>query len=298
MNKKYTLLIVDDDKFIRKNLALYFEENSYICSVAESAEIALQILETKKFDLVISDFFMEGINGLEFLKEIKKIFPKLPVILMTGYSNKQLISDALQNGAVNFFEKPFSFFDILSYSDTLLALISKEDNYYHDLSNVFIEMKRKMVVKSREKLIDIVPKFIFHELIELGYLTEEETYPLNTALIEALSNALYHGNFAISSDVRNKGSFADQTKFKKLIREKEKDPNFGNKKIIIEYRCVKEFFTCSIQDEGEGFNHSDYKPDLKNMSSGKGLFLIKAFVDDISFNAKGNKVQITKYLNK
>ena len=103
------LLIVDDEKNIRRTLATYFESCGHHVQMAESAPRALAILaENPDVDLVLSDYRMAEMNGLELLHEIKARFPKVLTILITAYATVESAVEAMKSGAYDYLAKPFS----------------------------------------------------------------------------------------------------------------------------------------------------------------------------------------------
>ena len=103
------LLIVDDEKNIRRTLATYFESCGHHVQMAESAPRALAILtENPDIDLVLSDYRMAEMNGLELLHEIKARFPKVLTILITAYATVESAVEAMKSGAYDYLAKPFS----------------------------------------------------------------------------------------------------------------------------------------------------------------------------------------------
>jgi signal transduction histidine kinase len=100
------LLIVDDEPMIRELCASVFE--SYKVLQAADGFDALKYLSHEDVDIVLTDVNMPNIDGLEFLRIIREEQPNLPVILMTGYSDKELILSALKAGADDFITKPIS----------------------------------------------------------------------------------------------------------------------------------------------------------------------------------------------
>ncbi len=117
-----SLLIVDDEPIIRELCAsaLY----TYHILLAENGLEALKILENSEVDVVLSDVIMPGLGGLELLQRIKQQRPDLAVILMTGYSDKELILDALKAGADDFINKPIN---ILQLSTTVSKVLEKQE---------------------------------------------------------------------------------------------------------------------------------------------------------------------------
>jgi two-component system, NtrC family, response regulator AlgB len=119
------LLIVDDDKNIRVNLAKFFESCGHNVSVAESAAVAIATLaEEEDFDVVLTDFRMAEMNGLELLEQIKRRRPDAPVILMTAYGTIQNAVESIKAGAFHYVTKPFALAEIRHLVDRALEVKS------------------------------------------------------------------------------------------------------------------------------------------------------------------------------
>jgi DNA-binding NtrC family response regulator len=107
MKPNQTLLIVDDEPNIRRILQVAFEKVGYNPLVAESAEHGLQMARQSPPDLVLSDVTMPGMNGHEFLRELRAEFPEVPVVLMTAYGSIPQAVQAMRDGAFEYVSKPF-----------------------------------------------------------------------------------------------------------------------------------------------------------------------------------------------
>ena len=104
--KKKTILLVDDEEIILKSLGRDLKKAGYDVAMAANGESAIAKLGEKRFDLVITDLMMEGLNGIQVLKQAKKIDPELPVIILTGYGDMTSAIDALRSGADDYLLKP------------------------------------------------------------------------------------------------------------------------------------------------------------------------------------------------
>jgi DNA-binding NtrC family response regulator len=118
--KKKKTLLVDDDELIRDSLSIAFKNKGCLLQTAETAEEGLQALNKEAFDIIISDFKLPGIDGIEFLKLAKKSHPNTVKILITAHGEKDTVSEALGAGAQDFLEKPFS---VRTLIDSLNRLI-------------------------------------------------------------------------------------------------------------------------------------------------------------------------------
>jgi two-component system response regulator AtoC len=100
-------LIVDDEPSIRKLCMTIGDKLGFICSEAESAEVALATLERQAADMVIADLKLPQMSGVNLLREIKRILPGVEVAIMTGHGTIESAVDAMKVGAYDYIEKPF-----------------------------------------------------------------------------------------------------------------------------------------------------------------------------------------------
>jgi DNA-binding NtrC family response regulator len=106
--KQVKTLLVDDDELIRDSLKIAFATKGCSMRVAETAEEGLQAIKEERFDIIISDFRLPGMNGLDFLKLATVTHPQAVNILITAYRDEYLFSEAVRLGITEFIDKPFS----------------------------------------------------------------------------------------------------------------------------------------------------------------------------------------------
>jgi two-component system response regulator HydG len=99
------ILIVDDDPFFNKTLSNYLRRFDYSIETSSSSENALEVLKTETFDLVITDYRLPKMNGLELIEKIKTHW-NTPVILITNYSDIRTAVKSIKLGAFEFVSKP------------------------------------------------------------------------------------------------------------------------------------------------------------------------------------------------
>lgn len=107
MSSKKHLLVVDDEPNIRRILQVAFEKAGYEVTIAEDAAQALQFIQEKTPDCVLSDVTMPGMNGHELLRTIKASHASLPVIIMTAFGTIPAAVNAIRKGAFEYVTKPF-----------------------------------------------------------------------------------------------------------------------------------------------------------------------------------------------
>ena len=109
---KPTVLVCDDEEGIRESFKLILSDDYQLKFVNNGVQ-ALELLKTFTPDAMLLDIKMPKINGIEVLKQIKKLKPKLPVIIVTGYQSVETAQEAIKNGAADYIPKPFESKQIL-----------------------------------------------------------------------------------------------------------------------------------------------------------------------------------------
>ena len=105
---KRTVLVVDDEKNIRDTLEGVLGDEGYGVLLAENSEEALSLIKTSHVDLVLLDIWMPGIDGIETLKTMKKMYESIPVVMISGHATVETAVKATKLGAYDFLEKPLS----------------------------------------------------------------------------------------------------------------------------------------------------------------------------------------------
>jgi DNA-binding NtrC family response regulator len=101
------ILVVDDDAIVIKSCKRILEAEGFEVSSAPSAENALEAMKTFDFDLMLIDVKMPKRDGIYLMREIKKNWPEIPTIVMSGYPTPETITEVLRLGATLFIPKPF-----------------------------------------------------------------------------------------------------------------------------------------------------------------------------------------------
>ena len=131
-SKRNKILIVDDEENILWVMKKGLEKNSFIVDTATSGEKALEQLRKNKYLLMFSDIFMEGISGLELMKQSQQISPDLKIVIMTAQDSMNNTIEAMRLGAYDYLSKPFDFDDVyklVEKAETAQSFsLPKEDN--------------------------------------------------------------------------------------------------------------------------------------------------------------------------
>ncbi|MCD6585983.1 MAG: sigma-54-dependent Fis family transcriptional regulator [Desulfobacteraceae bacterium] len=116
------ILLIDDDEGLLHFLSRFFLRKGFDVTTFTDARIAIDAISRQNFDLVMLDYKMPELNGLDALEEIKKIDTKTPVILMTAYGTTDLAIEAMKQGAYDYLVKPFEQMDLTRIVGEALAV--------------------------------------------------------------------------------------------------------------------------------------------------------------------------------
>lgn len=124
-NERTTILILDDEPIVGKRLCPSLEKKGYqVETFTESLE-ALKRIRERNFDIVITDLKMEGIDGMQFLTEVKERSPRTEVIVITGFATMETAKESFQKGVFDFLAKPFKLGEI---TEVIRRAESKQQN--------------------------------------------------------------------------------------------------------------------------------------------------------------------------
>lgn len=181
--KKFEILIVDDDKTICRVLYDLFSSQGYNVRTAENGVVALDEIEAKIPDLVISDIQMPLMDGFELFRVLEDRFPKVKHILMTSYDVDSYISSVREHNIGNVIVKGagFSLDEISTYVKSLLT------GDIFGLNRFFPGLKIKSLsIQSYAQTKDVVA-----QIAQLS--VSQRTIYLEVAIDELVSNAFFHG---------------------------------------------------------------------------------------------------------
>lgn len=260
---------------------------------AENGEEALNLLQQQTIDLVLTDMIMPGINGLELVETVRARYPLLPVVLMTAHGSEELAMQALQKGAASYVPKQNLPRDLLETVEDVLRLTSAERGQQR-LMSCLTRVESEFHLDNDPALIPPLIGHVCENLRRLRCCAENERLRVTVALSEALLNAMYHGNLEIGSELREQ----DEKTYRKLLEERRSSPPYANRRIHVLACETTNEARYVIRDEGKGFDPSRLPDptDPANLEkiSGRGLLLIRTFMDEVRHNETGNEITMIK----
>ncbi len=149
MAKSKTILIVDDEEFIRLNLKQILKGESYDVNLKETGQTALKTLHDEEIDLVLLDLNLPDMNGIEILKQMKLLRPELLIIIMTGFASVESAVEAIKHGAYDYIKKPFK-------ADAIKLIVKLAFETLH-LKSTVKKLKEQQIKKGIESLVGESP---------------------------------------------------------------------------------------------------------------------------------------------
>jgi DNA-binding NtrC family response regulator len=154
-NEKPTVVIVDDEEMVLTSLSSFLNlETDYDVKTFTSAKDALSYVQNGSVDLVISDYLMPEMNGIEFLAKVRELKPHVPRIILTGYADKENAIKAINDvGLFQYIEKPWDNEDILIVLRNGLErqmLMKKLDEKIAEINKAYSDLQglQKEIVKT------------------------------------------------------------------------------------------------------------------------------------------------------
>ena len=109
---KLKVLILDDEPIVCKRLKPSLEKLGFEVDTFTRSFEAMQAVEKSRYDIIVTDLKMEGMDGMRFLQEAKKLYPETEVIVITGFATMETAKESFKKGVFDFIAKPFNLNEI------------------------------------------------------------------------------------------------------------------------------------------------------------------------------------------
>jgi CheY-like chemotaxis protein/anti-sigma regulatory factor (Ser/Thr protein kinase) len=289
-----TILVVDDAALDRRLAGRTIEKDGGLRVVyAANGEEALLAIERESPAAVVTDLQMPVMDGLHLVEEVRSRFPAIPVILMTGNGSEEIAIQALQIGAASYIPKSGLTQQLFPVLQKVLNA-AKTDRRQQHLLGSMREFECRFELDNDPALVPPLIAYFQEHISRFGICDRTQRTRVAIALEEAMLNGIYHGNLELDSDLKEDGSGA----FERLGLERRTLPPFANRLLRVRAKLVPEEAVFVIRDEGPGFdvNALSDPTDPANIerACGRGLLLIRTFMDSVSHNAAGNEITLIK----
>lgn len=287
------LLVVDDDRTDRTAVRRLLADMDVEIVEVQDAEKALASVEEQVPDLVLTDLRMPGMTGLELVERLGEEMPGLPVVLMTSMGNERLAMEALAVGASSYVPK--SELDAM-LEDTLRELFELVEarRERQEVLTFLRDSRTEFVLPTDIRVIPPFSGFVTAQLELLGFGHEAERSRVGMAVAEALSNAIVHGNLELGSELRDN----DRAEFDRRLRARSEQSPYAEREVRCVASLTPEVAEFRIEDEGPGFDVSRLpdptEPENLLAARGRGVFLLRTFMDEVEYTPPGNVVTLRK----
>ena len=184
------ILIVDDEEVIVKLTGLLLEKRGFEVLAASNGEQCLQMVAKHHPALVLLDYMMPLMNGLDTLKQIKSCYPDISVVMFTGKGNEDVAVELMRAGAVDYLRKPFTNKSLVERIDAVLSIRQ-------------VEMENRKLLKERESLQEEIKQWN----AKLEQRVREKSFELEKAHKEIIQSeklaALGHMSAGMAHEIRN-----------------------------------------------------------------------------------------------
>jgi CheY-like chemotaxis protein/anti-sigma regulatory factor (Ser/Thr protein kinase) len=289
-----TVLVVDDSTFDRHLVGQLLAPLPGIrVAFAADGQEGLEAIAREAPSVILTDLVMPNMGGLELVQRVRAEHPEISVILMTAFGSEEVAMQTLRAGAANYIPKRDLARDLPSTLRRVLAVACLTRERVRILRCL---QRRESVfrLESDSDLIAAILRLIQEELDGLDFGDPAGRLQIGIAMQEALTNALYHGNLELSSDLRQDD---DRIFDEQAERRLGMDP-YRSRQITVRVQLDRDAARFVVSDDGPGFDTSLFdrpvQPEDLTRIGGRGLLLIRTFMDQVTFNAAGNQITMVK----
>jgi CheY-like chemotaxis protein/anti-sigma regulatory factor (Ser/Thr protein kinase) len=274
-----TLLVVDDDPSIHELIGAMLAGKGWEFDRAENGDQALALLETRSYDLVLSDILMPGMDGLTLLGHIRSRYPDARIVVMTVKNTSAHILESLRHQATAYIAKPFDRDTlIVTLQNALSTTVDQDDiRVISDKPN-WISLQIRCKLTTVERLTQFVRELP-------SDLKPEEREQIAIAFRELLMNAIEHGGRLDPDKIVSLSYIRTARSIVYYIR----DPGQGFSMANLAHAAV-------ANNPDDPFRHIELREQTGTRPGGFGLLLTQSFADELIYSAKGNEVILIKYL--
>lgn len=265
---------------------------------AESAERALEVIETLRPDLLLADLQLPGMSGLDLVRLVRVSYPAIPVVLMTGYGSEMIAVQALQAGAANYVPKSEMKQTLASTVKEVLALVAASRTHTR-LVDFVDGCDFDFTLDNDPEKVPAVVDLIQQMMRGLDVCDELNRVRVAVALEEALLNAIYHGNLEIpKEEIQQASTNLLDCNSLPLAEERRKEAPYAGRKVWLRAEISRQEARFVVRDEGRGFDRNSLPdpsfPGALEELPNRGILLMESFMDEVSFDEYGRTVTFIK----
>jgi DNA-binding response OmpR family regulator len=268
------ILIIDDDPVLSRVMAEALSE--YNVTVAENAEVALDLYQKDPFDLVLCDLVLPGMSGLEFIERIREKHPRARLIVASAHGSGENLLATLRQNVVDFLVKPFSAEDLRCAVLNLLA--ADQSIEVVSATPSWVELR----VPASFQIAASLESFFNNLQVGIDETTQRN---ISIAFRELVNNAIEHG----AKGDANRRINISYVRFDRAIMYRIQDPGSG-----FDFTDLPH---AAVSYPGDPMAHIAVRQEQGMRAGGYGLLWIQNLADQVVFNELRNQVIFIKYLD-
>ena len=287
------ILVVDDCPVDRTLIHRLLEKvPDWTVDSVSDGMAALEFLRESPVDLVVTDLQMPDIDGVQLVREIRKDYQHIPVLLVTAFGSESASLAALQAGAANFSHKSRLQLDLVATAKTVIDWSEKIRSWSHTQHGDDYESQMAFVLDNDTRKI---PRLIETFNDRLPNWARGDELRISMALDEALTNAICHGNLEVSSALKDS---PELSAYESNIHGRLDCAPFCQRRVKVQANFSADQIQFRIRDEGQGFDPASLndprEPENILKTGGRGMLLIRTFMDEVVHNSAGNEITLVK----
>lgn len=289
------VLVVDDDSVDREMAHRCLRDMDDLEVIfAQDGHEALEAVGREQPDLVVTDLRMPVLNGLELVERLAEDHPLIPVILVTSRGSEQIAVQALLAGAASYVPKR----DLAeSLRDTVeqMLMVAESRRSRSEILGFLRHCETRFELVNDPRLITSLVAYVEDNLERLGFANKSVRAQIGVSLMEALANAMLHGNLEVDRDLRR----SDRDAFDNQVRERQSSEPYASRRVQCRAEESPRRVVYAISDEGPGFDDTVLPDptDSANLLSvgGRGIMLMRTFMDEVTYSNDGTCVTMIKH---
>lgn len=300
------ILIVDDNPIDRQLASRLLQKftgwgdfgpgNTLALIHAADGMEAVAVAERDRPDLILTDLHMPNRDGLELVEEIRLKQFGIPIVLMTAHGSEEIAIQALKAGAASYVPKKLLAQDLI---ETVLSVLDSHQatRSHARLLECLTQSESHFVLENDPALIPPLIGFLKDSRFRICGSDETGLVRITMALREAVLNAMHHGNLELSSAAR----LGDEREYHRAAEQRRGIEPFSSRRVHVIARDTPEGSVYIVRDEGPGFDPAKLpdptSPENMEKISGRGLLLIRTFMDHVTHNDRGNEITMVKHVD-
>lgn len=291
------ILIAEDSRTQAGYIRCLLEEAHFKADVAANGKLAFDFLKEHRPDIIVTDLEMPVMNGLQLVEAVRRDYPSIPVVLVTAHGSEKVAALALRKGASSYVPKSVLEQFLVPTLNSILS-VTQVERYQQQALEWMQESDSLFVLGNDTATIPPLLGYLDSLLTRLKFCDATGRMRVGVALHEALVNAMQHGNLEVSSELRQ----VDENIFRDKVRERREEAPYRERRVRFRVKLTPTEVAFAVRDEGPGFDPGQlpdpFDPANLERVGGRGLLLIRNFMDRVEHNDSGNEIVLVKRRDK